>query len=308
VKVRDAYIYCADHLADAADGKADRVVRRTVNAALSDLTAAHPWTRYQAAAQIPLSPGVAGDDVSIAQDGQVLTFGSTAQVLPRYLLEKWDLTITGDDSLMFRLGAIDSPTQARLAGEQRWIAAAAANAAHLWRRTVYPLPDGCKRVREILLATTRCGLAVLQPAQLDARRWDSPLDNGTPDSFAIREREIEVWPPLGEDATRDTLQIAYDRQPSFLTQHSNQDADVDFDPRWDDLLEASIDVVLATKHPKESGLSFPIVTARYMRRLEKAKGEDSTRTARPSTFGPAYELDRETLEALRFRRLPHGDE
>jgi hypothetical protein len=306
VRVREALLYCGDHLADAADGKADRTFRRIVNEALSDLSAAHPWTRYQGSAQIPLSIGVSGTAVTIAQDDNVLTFGATSQVLPRYLAEKWRLTITGESTLGFQLGAIDSSTQARLASAQKWIATAAAAAAHVWTRTIYPLPDGCKKIRELALASSRVPLTLVLPAELDALRWDNPTETGTPDQFAVREREIEVWPPLGPSGTRDALQLAYDRQPAVLTEQSDVDAELDFDPRWPDLVEAAIDVVLATKHPKESGLSFAVTSARFMRRLEKAKGEDSARGPRPTTFGLGLTVDRETQEALRFRRIPHG--
>jgi len=306
VRVRDAYQYCADYLADASDGKSDRVIRRLVNAALSDLYSAHPWTRFQAAAHVPLSPGVENDDVSIAQDGTVLTFGATSPVLQRYLTEKWDLVLEGDASIAFRLGSIDSSTQARLANGQRWIAATAANQSHKWTRSVYPLPDGCKSIREILLSSSHAGLLPVLPTTLDAYRWDTPDYTGQPTNYAIRERELEVWPPLGPDQARESVLIAYDRQPAILTENTDENSHVDFDSRWDDLLEAAIDVVIATRHREQSRFDMAAVTQRYLRRLEKAKGEDSQRTPASPTFSLESGVDYGAVEALRYRRFPQG--
>lgn len=306
MRVREAYQYCADYLSDASDGKADRVIRRIVNAALSELSASHPWTRYQAAAQIPLDVGVNGAAVSIAQDDDVLTFGATSQVRQKWLAEKWGLTITGDTSLRFALGSIDSTLEARLKPGQRWLQAAAVAATHVWTRHVYPLPDGCKAVREILLSTSRVGMIDVAPTVLDALLWETPTQTGQPINFTVRERQIEVWPPLGPTTTREALLVAYERQPAVLTDQSDEDAALDWDERWDDLFQSALDVTIASKHAAQTTVNLGAVAQRYRDRLQRAKGEDGQRTPPAVMFGLRELPELASVEALRFRRFPQG--
>lgn len=306
MRVGAAYLYCADNLADASDGKSDRTIRRIVNAALSELQAAHEWTRYQATAAIPLDLGVTNTAVTVAQDDDVLTFGATSQVLPRYLSESWHLSVTGDDQALLQIGSIDSPTQARLVSPQRWTAVSVTAAEHTWKRSVYPLPARCKAIRACMLQQAQVYVSGVSLAELHMQRFSLPTETGQPLYFALNDTALEVWPPLGADGTRDTLLLTYYRQPAQLGEHTSENDLIDFDPRWDDLLEAAFDMQIAARFGKSTTLTPGMASARYRDRLSKAKGEDGGRDPEPRTFGlsrvPTYgELDRS-----RFSRMPQG--
>jgi hypothetical protein len=296
--------YAVDMLADASDGKSDRVVQRVVNDALSKVYSAHPWSRFRALTHIPLTQAVARTSLTIASDSNQLTCGSSEVFLQRFVDERWMLTITGDDDLFFTLSHLENERSARLTDPQKWIAASASAVAGVFKRTVYPLPEGCLAIRDVELNASHFQLVRLRPDRLDREKFETPTETGSPQYFAVRQGEIEVWPPLGTSTTREALLISYEREPRTFKTTDPDGAEVDWEERHDDLLRLAIDLEVASRYSSVSRIDPGVAMARYRDRLSVLKGDDEgiVVTSTNMTLG----MGGGESEADRFRRSPSG--
>lgn len=266
--------YIADMLADPSGGKSDRVIQRVANAALSGIYGAHAWTRFRSIAHVPLDLALARTSLSIALDGNQLTCGASEVLLQKFVDESWLLTITGDNDLFFTLSHLENERSARLSTGQKWIQTTASAVAGVFKRTRYPLPDGCQTVRACELAVGGRCLTALRSDQFDRLRFENPTETGSPQWFTARQGEIEVWPTLGASTTRDALVLSYDREPAVFTTSTPDGTEVDWDDRWDDLIRLAVDMELASRHQAVSRLDPMVCRTRLKERLHTCKGDD----------------------------------
>jgi hypothetical protein len=270
----DLRTYTLDMLADASDGKSDRVAQRVINDALAKVFSAHPWSRFRALTHIPLDQAVARTSLSIALDSNNLTCGSSEVFLQKFVDQRWMVTITGDDDLFFTLSHLDNERSARLTDPQKWITTSASAVAGVFKRTVYSLPTGCLAVRDVELNASRYQLVRMRPDRLDREKFENPTETGSPQYYCVRQGEIEVWPPLGTTTTREALLVSYEREPAVFKVTDPNGLKVDWEERHDDLLRLAIDLEVATRYGGVSRLDPAVAMARYRDRLQTLKGDD----------------------------------
>lgn len=304
-KLVDLRRHVADYTSDMADGKADRVILGLVNAALQELYAEHRWERFKKRATIDLDVGVAVAALVVTQDSAVVT-GAAGDFLTKYYEEGWDLKITDDDTVLYRLAEKpSSPTTARL--DKAWIATGGTKTA-TWLRSTYPLPDGFQTIRELQLSSSKNYLALLAPDVFDAERFDTPTETGVPRVYTVRETTLEVWPPLPTTGTRERIMLSYDRRPELFTSSSHADSVVDFDDQHRGLLLAALDVQIATRHRGQTQLDLGAALTRYQRLLSIAKGHDAQRVQVARQFGLRRQPTRQQVEEFYARRAPQGSD
>lgn len=296
--------YTADVAADMADGKASRVILRHVNNALRRVFLAHAWNFYRGRAQIALEVAETGSTLTATNDSDVLSLTAAGSEIfkAKYLSEKWDVSIAGDTNLLFRLSEIMTPKSARLAVGQKWIATTGSSKAYTWVRSVYPLPTGTRYVRQAQLSSSRIDLGFLNPADFDRYKLDQPTDTGEPDVFTVRGDDLEVWPPFGSSDTRQTLQLAYDRQPVAFTSASPDNSPIDFEERYMDLVERAIDVEVATHHRGSTTLDPSLTLRAFEDRTQIHKAADEGRRPRADSMTLGRAMDRRRLEGWLARR------
>lgn len=304
----DLKSYAADMAADAADGKAARVILRHVNAALRRVSNAHDWSFYAARYVIPLDVGVAGSALSAAASATEVTLGGAEVFLQRYVDEAWDLKITGEDNVLFQLASLVTPQRAQLATGQRWFASAASAVAWTMRRGRYSLPDGCREVREVMLSDSRVQLVYLRPDLFDGYKLDQPTLGGDPQHYTVRGNYLELWPALESTSTAQALLLSYRRQPVDFTSAMPDTTPVDFEARWNDLLERAIDVEVAAHHRGSHSLD-PTATMRlYEERLGHYKSLDGVRVQQRRQFRLGKGRSLKTLEEWVMRRGTTGSD
>lgn len=303
----DLKSYAADVAADAADGKAARVLLRHVNNAIRRVSLAHAWSFYAARHQIPLELAVDGSALTVTADSDELVLTGTEVFLQAWVDEEWDLLV-GTTAHLFRLRELVTPQRARLATGQEWIGTSASAQDYTFMRSVYPLPDGCREVKDARLGTSRILLHYLSPVQFDAYKHDEPSSVGQPLCFTVRGSKLELWPVFQSTDTRDTLLLSYQRQPVVYTSASPDTAPVDFEERWIDLLERAIDVEVAAHHKGSNTLEPGLALRLYEERLQVYKSLDGGRVHQRRQFGlnlGSNLADRERWSAL---RTPLGDD
>lgn len=301
--------YVADNAADMADGKANRVILRHVNNALRRVHAAHAWSFYRGRAQIALEVAETGSALTCTNDSAELSLATGSEIFKaKYLSDEWDLVVTVEDDLVFRLSEILTPKTARLATGQKWIGTTASSLAYTWRRSVYALPEGTTKVRQAQLATSRVDLTYLSPPDFDRYKLDLPTDSGEPDVFTLRGEDLELWPTLGSTDTRQTLQISYDRQPTAFSSAAPDNAPIDFDPRFMDLMERALDMEIVTHHRGSTTLDPGAVARAYEERLQTHKASDEGRVPASGNMSLSVPLNRARIERLIARRGPAGSD
>ncbi len=298
----DLKLYVKDYLGDLSDGKSDRVVLGLLNAALSELHGAHRWSRFRARGTVDMDLGVDGTDLLVLTlDSPEITLSGAEVFLGKYVSEGWDLKIESDEAL-YRITELRNSQTALM--DKRWILAGDTR-DYAWRRSTYPLPDGCQQVRGLQLSSSKNYLQVLSSDAFDREKADTPGDAGTPRVYTVREGNVEVWPALSASSTRERLVISYDRQPRLFVEHDQNTTPVDWDERWLDLLKLAIDVEIASRHTGQTSIALPVANARYQRRLQIVKAKDEQRVRQSRQFQLGGQSDY-VDEAYRFRRGEQG--
>jgi len=297
--------YVADNAADMSDGKADRVILRHVNAALMRVFHAHPWSFYRDTAQIALDAAETGSAMTLTSDSKLISV--TGEVIHRrYLDEGWLLDVTGEDDLLFSLASIEDNTHATLTTE--WIAATSATTAYTWRRHTYPLPELTREVAQIQLSGTKVDVTYVRPDILDRLRFDTPTDEGDPRHYTIRGRYLEVWPTPASTATRQSLQIHYTRNPRRFTSADPDETAVDFDTRYDDLIERALDLEIVTHHQGSTTIDTGLALQTYQERLAVYKSADEGLAVRPRNMTLRTAPSLRQIEKWWAKRGPGGSE
>lgn len=300
--------YVADNAADMADGKADRVILRHVNAAVMRVFHAHPWSFYRAVAQIPLDVGETGTALSCTADSNVVTLASTEVFKSKYLDEGWILDVDEDDDLLFTLAEIRDNQTAVLADGQKWIGTTASSLAYTWRRSVYPLPDLTREVSQVQLSASRVDVIYLRPDLFDRVKLDQPTDVGEPRHYTIRGRFMEVWPTLAPTATRQTMQVHYLRNPRRFTDSDADETAVDFDARYDDLIERALDMEIVTHHRPSTTIDPGLAMQAFADRLAVYKAADEGLATRPRNMSLGRTPSLKRVEEWWARRGQAGSE
>lgn len=298
--------YVADYLADASDGKSDRVIQRVVNNALAAVYGAHTWSRFRAMAHVVLDQAVTRSSVGAELDAERITLGASEVFLQRWVDEGWLLTIEGEDHLLFQLRHLEHDRSALLAEGQRWIRATASDLDAAVKRSVYPLPDGCRTIMSIETAAGGICLVRLTPTGMDRLKYDCPTETGSPQYFTARQGQLEVWPPLGPTTTREVLVLHYERQPRVFTVSDADHEPIDWDERWDDVIRAAVDVELASKHQAQSRINPQSANALYRERLMTCKADDEGLIQESSQMVLGLGSTAFMAEEFLFRRSPQG--
>lgn len=265
--------YVQDNAADMSDGKADRVTLRLINNALRTVATDHHWGFYRGSQRINLDQAASGSDLSITTGTRQATLGSSEIWLQKWVDEGWYLSITAETRFLFELKEIVSPAVARLLDEQEYVASTVSSGAYKLLRSKYDLPRNTIELKEVRLGS-QSGFTYMSPVDFDRYREVNSTTFGQPTYFTIRADTLEVWPPLDTSTTRDAVLFTYTRRPDEYDAQSDEDTELDWDSRFDDLLEAALDCEIAYKLAGSTVIDPEKADMVYRQKLARYKAED----------------------------------
>jgi len=293
--------YISDNSADFVDGKFSRTSLRMLNAALRKISEDGPsWSHYKEFARVNLVVGEDFTTAAITLGGTTLTVAVTETLLAKYVTEEWDLLFDDEASLTFRLASLTDAQTVELLSGQQWLNATITAGNLAFVRSLYDLPGVPERVEEVRLSDSQSELTYLPPADFDRYKAINPPLTGEPLHFTTRGDQIEFWPALASDGSRQAVLISYVRRAPKYTSLDDTSTDVDWDDRFDNLLEAALDVEISNKLRGSSPIGLEAALLTYAQRLSQARASDSSRVETSSTMrlGGRPPLD----EARLFRR------
>lgn len=271
--------YCADNLADAADGKALRVFTRVINAALDAVSEAHDWSFYRDQATITLSASVSGVALAAVQGSDQFTL--TGEIWhQRYVDEGWEVLVEGESGVAFGFESLLSNTVALVSPS--WVQASDPAATYTVSRSVYDLPDDTVAVDEVRIASTRSILPSLTPSDFDSRKFDQLGQQGDAIWYTIRGDSIELWPA---PQVADTLLLSRRRRARKVTEASSDTETVDWPDRFESLLLRAIDLQIVSTYSKSTTLEPGLAIQLYGQALARAKDQEANRQPSLTSFG-----------------------
>jgi len=281
--------YVSDNWSSAADGQSDRVILRWINSALRKLITDNTWSFYKRRARINLNQAEAGVAITTTQASRLISLGGAEIFKQKYVDEQWDLHFDDDTKRTYRLKEVlgNDTQQARMIEEHKFVGASLAAAGYKFVRSVYPLPDRVHQVLHVQLDSLSVPLVDLLPSEFDDLKQDQPTLTGEPTHYTVRGGNLEVWPALDTATTLSAVALSLVRRPKVYTLSDSDDEELDWDDRYDDLLEAALDLEIATKGRGSTQLDAGLSLTLYTQRLatNKATDQGAIRQRRTMKFG-----------------------